>query len=138
MIMARANRAAEQEAVAELVPEPGDDVLVAGFGPGVGMHLLAGRLTGGRIVGMPFNHMSLAGAARSRNPGRLVGRGRAPRARKPDSGHIGTVSLTDRVRRASRNAMKPRIQCVLTQWNPGFTTSGSRPSAVEPRFHYVR
>ena len=35
----------------------------------------------------------------------------------------GTASLTDRVRRASRNAMKPRIQRVLTQWNPGFTTS---------------
>jgi hypothetical protein len=23
--------------------------------------------------------------------------------------------------------MKPRIQCVLTQWIPGFTASGSRP-----------
>jgi hypothetical protein len=84
MIMARANRAAEQEAVAELAPGPGDDVLVAGFGPalacacwpgsarrwlapagrvrpGVGLRLLAGRLTGGRIAGMPFSHVSLAG-----------------------------------------------------------------------------
>jgi hydroxypyruvate isomerase len=34
-----------------------------------------------------------------------------------------------RVKRAaaSRNAMKPRIQCVLTQWNPGSIASGSRP-----------
>jgi hypothetical protein len=23
--------------------------------------------------------------------------------------------------------MKPRIQCVLTQWNPGSIASGSRP-----------
>jgi hypothetical protein len=72
MIMARANRAAEQEVVAELAPGPGDDVLVAGFGaalacacwpvrPGVGLRLLAGRLTGGRIAGMPFSHVSLAG-----------------------------------------------------------------------------
>jgi SAM-dependent methyltransferase len=45
MIMARANRAAEAEAVAELAPGPGEDVLVAGFGPGVGLHLLAGLIT---------------------------------------------------------------------------------------------
>jgi len=29
--------------------------------------------------------------------------------------------------RASWNVMKPWIQCVLTQWIPGFTASGSRP-----------
>jgi len=29
--------------------------------------------------------------------------------KKPDSGHTGTISITARVRRASRNAMKPRI-----------------------------
>ena len=34
--------------------------------------------------------------------------------------------------------MKPRIQCVLAQWNPGFTASGSGPDAVNPRFHCVR
>jgi hypothetical protein len=34
---------------------------------------------------------------------------------KPDSGHIGTISITFRVRRAGWNAMKPGIQCVLTQ-----------------------
>jgi hypothetical protein len=42
-----------------------------------------------------------------------------------DSGHIGTISITVRVRRASRNLMKPRIHRVLTQWNPGFTASVS-------------
>jgi len=33
--------------------------------------------------------------------------------------HSGTISITVRVRAASWNAMKPRIQCVVTQWNPG-------------------
>ena len=46
---------------------------------------------------------------------------------EPDSGHIGTISITARVCQTRRNAMKPRIQCVLTQWIPGFTASGSRP-----------
>ena len=39
---------------------------------------------------------------------------RAARARKPDSGHTGTVSLMVRVRRARWKAMKPRIHGVLT------------------------
>jgi hypothetical protein len=48
-------------------------------------------------------------------------------SQKTDSGHIGTISITIRVRRTSRNVMKPRIQCVLTQWKPGFIASGSGP-----------
>src|SRR5262249_8138820 len=39
---------------------------------------------------------------------------------KTDSGHIGTISITVRACRARRNAMKPQIQCALTQWIPGF------------------
>ena len=27
----------------------------------------------------------------------------------------------------SQNAMKPRTQCALTHWNPGFTACGSGP-----------
>ena len=42
---------------------------------------------------------------------------------KPDLGHADTISITVRVRRASWNAMKPRIQCVLTQSNPGSSAS---------------
>jgi ubiquinone/menaquinone biosynthesis C-methylase UbiE len=51
-IMARANRQAEAEAIAELAPAPGDDVLVIGFGPGVGLQLLARTITTGRIAGI--------------------------------------------------------------------------------------
>jgi hypothetical protein len=53
------------------------------------------------------------------------------RSLKPDSGHVATISITVWVRRASWNAMKPRIQCVLTQWKPGFIGSGSGPNAVK-------
>jgi hypothetical protein len=49
-----------------------------------------------------------------------VDRGPAARPRKPDAGHTGTISITIRERRASMNAMKPRIQRVLTRCKPGF------------------
>jgi len=65
-IMARANRAAEEEAVAELAPGPGDDVLVAGFGPGVGLHVLAGRIADGCIAGIDPSQVML-NQARRRN-----------------------------------------------------------------------
>jgi hypothetical protein len=45
----------------------------------------------------------------------LAVRGWTARPRKPDSGHTGSISITIRMRRASQNTMKPRIQCVLTQ-----------------------
>src|SRR5947207_7636082 len=45
-------------------------------------------------------------------------------SRKPDSGHADIISITVRACRIRWNAMKPRIQCVLTHWIPGFTTSG--------------
>ena len=61
------------------------------------------------------------------NAGQLTGRDRAAPSRKPDSGHVGTVSTTARVRQTSRNAMKPRIQCVLAHWKSGFRASGSGP-----------
>src|SRR5690242_18724519 len=49
--------------------------------------------------------------------------------RKPDSGPISPISITIRARSPSRNAMKPRIQCVQTQWIPGFITPGRHPAA---------
>jgi hypothetical protein len=45
----------------------------------------------------------------------LMGDGRAARSRKPDSGHVGTISITIRACRTRRDAMKPLIECVLTQ-----------------------
>jgi hypothetical protein len=45
----------------------------------------------------------------------------------PDSGHARTISLMVRMRRTSWNVMKPRIQCVLTQWIPSFMPSGRGP-----------
>ena len=55
-----------------------------------------------------------------------MGRGRAVRPGKSDSGHADTISITRRVRQASRNAMKSRIQCVV---NPGSSASGGRAAA---------
>jgi hypothetical protein len=42
-----------------------------------------------------------------------------------NSGNADTISITVRMRRASRNVMKPRIQRVLTHWIPGFSASSS-------------
>jgi len=50
---------------------------------------------------------------------------RSLRNRAGATGATGTISITIRVRRANWNAMKPRIQCVLAQWNPGFSAFGS-------------
>jgi hypothetical protein len=54
-----------------------------------------------------------------------MGRGRGGSFPEPDSGHAGTISTTVEVRRTSRNAMKPRIQCVLTLWKPDLFASGN-------------
>jgi hypothetical protein len=54
-----------------------------------------------------------------------MGRGRAARSGKPDSGHTGTISIAIRVRRVDWNGMKPWIQRVLTPWNRGFIASRS-------------
>ncbi len=51
-VMARMNRDAEIEAIEMLSPGPKDAVLVVGFGPGVGVGLLAERLAGGSVVGV--------------------------------------------------------------------------------------
>ena len=59
-------------------------------------------------------------------------RARAAWSRKPDSGHVSTISITTAVRRAIWNAMKPRIQCVLTQWKPGFIASVQQASGRRP------
>jgi ubiquinone/menaquinone biosynthesis C-methylase UbiE len=62
--MARANRQTEAEALAELAPGPDDDVLVIGFGPGVGLELLARVVTGGFMAGIDPSPVMLREARR--------------------------------------------------------------------------
>jgi hypothetical protein len=54
---------------------------------------------------------------------RLCWRYSSGHRRKPDSGHTDTISITVLVGRTRWNAMKPRIQCVLTPWKPGSSAS---------------
>jgi ubiquinone/menaquinone biosynthesis C-methylase UbiE len=63
-IMARANREAEAKAIAELGPAPDGDVLVIGFGPGVGLQLLAQAVAAGRIAGIDPSRVMLQEARR--------------------------------------------------------------------------
>lgn len=51
-MMAAGNAPAEAEALEYLSPSPSDAVLVIGFGPGVGLSLLADRLVDGYCVGV--------------------------------------------------------------------------------------
>lgn len=63
-VMARGNRAAEREAIELLAPAPTDAVLTIGFGPGVGVALLAARLLAGYVAGVDPSRAMLAEAAR--------------------------------------------------------------------------
>ncbi len=66
--MATMNRAAEAEAIQLLRPAPADRVLVLGFGPGIGIRLLAKHLArGGAVVGVdPSTTMMKAASAANR------------------------------------------------------------------------
>src|SRR5207237_3803887 len=52
IIMARTNRNIAARAIELLDVRPADKVLDIGFGPGVGIQLLAGLVSSGRIVGI--------------------------------------------------------------------------------------
>jgi len=73
-VMARVNRDAEAEAVSRLDPAPGDRVLVLGFGPGIGVALLAERLASGDVVGVDPSE-TMARLATRRNL-RAIGAGK--------------------------------------------------------------
>jgi hypothetical protein len=65
-------------------------------------------------------------------PADLLGEGadRVVRTVRDCAGVSGvTIAACYHATRDSWNAMKPRIQRVLTPWNPGFTTSDRRPAA---------
>jgi ubiquinone/menaquinone biosynthesis C-methylase UbiE len=67
-VMARLNRDMERAAVGELDPEPNDDVLAVGFGPGVGVQELVRRLERGCIAGIDPS-VTMVEQARRRNRG---------------------------------------------------------------------
>lgn len=66
LIMARVNSDTESAAVAHLAAAPDEDVLVIGFGPGVGLHKLTEVITTGHIAGIDPSRAML-GHARRRN-----------------------------------------------------------------------
>ena len=74
-VMARLNRDMEQAAVAELNPSPSDSVLSIGFGPGIGIELLAEVLPVGLVAGIDPS-ATMNDLARRRNRRRI------------DSGHV--------------------------------------------------
>ncbi|HEY1749987.1 MAG TPA: methyltransferase domain-containing protein [Caulobacteraceae bacterium] len=73
-VMARANRAAEAEAIERLAPAADHHVLVIGFGPGVGVRLLAARMTAGEVVGVDPSTTMARTAARANRAAIAVGR----------------------------------------------------------------
>jgi ubiquinone/menaquinone biosynthesis C-methylase UbiE len=66
IIMARMNRAAAAQVIALLDVQPGDKVLEIGFGPGVGIGLLAQRAPRGCVAGVdPSREMVAQATARN-------------------------------------------------------------------------
>ena len=63
-IMARVNSDTEATAVAHLAPTASADVLVIGFGPGEGLHLLAEIIPEGQIAGIDLSQVMLDHARR--------------------------------------------------------------------------
>ncbi len=65
-VMARLNRDMEVAALDELAPAAGDSVLSVGFGPGVGIAVLAGRVSHGQVAGIDPS-AAMVSVARRRN-----------------------------------------------------------------------
>jgi ubiquinone/menaquinone biosynthesis C-methylase UbiE len=96
--MARMNRAAEAEALEMLAPAPDASVLAVGFGPGVGLALLADRLTVGRVVGVDPSGTMLKTATRANRTAIAAGRvelrqARADATGAPDATFDGAVAV---------------------------------------------
>jgi ubiquinone/menaquinone biosynthesis C-methylase UbiE len=97
-VMARMNRAAEAEAVEMLDPAPDATVLAVGFGPGVGVALLAERLTAGRILGVDPSATMLKTATRANRAAIAAGKvelrqARADATSAPDAAFDGAVAV---------------------------------------------
>lgn len=97
-IMARMNRQAELEAIEQLNPSPESRILVIGFGSGVGLKALAGRLPQGRILGVdPSAAMNASAARRCRtemDSGRIrLVRSTAEHTGEPDASFDGAIAV---------------------------------------------
>lgn len=68
IIMARTNQAIAARTIALLAVQPDDWVLEVGFGPGVGLQLVASKLSSGRIAGVDDSAEMVEQAA-ARNAG---------------------------------------------------------------------
>jgi ubiquinone/menaquinone biosynthesis C-methylase UbiE len=75
-VMARLNRDMERAAVAELNPSPNDNVLAIGFGPGIGIELLAEVVPAGFVAGIDpsatMNELARRRNRRGIDSGRIV------------------------------------------------------------------
>lgn len=63
-VMALLNSDSERDAVTHLAPAPDDDVVVIGFGPGLGLGLLTKVITAGHIAGIDPSQVMLDHARR--------------------------------------------------------------------------
>lgn len=72
IIMARTNRKVADWAIDLLDVQPNDSVLEVGFGPGVGIELLAKLVTSGRVVGVDYSQEMVAQAS-TRNANAIEG-----------------------------------------------------------------
>jgi len=71
-VMARVNADMERAALDALEPQPGDRVLVVGFGPGVGLVELLARVPDGRVVGIDPSAVMVRAATRRLPAGSAV------------------------------------------------------------------
>jgi ubiquinone/menaquinone biosynthesis C-methylase UbiE len=99
-IMARVNSDTESAAVAQLAPAHDEDVLVIGFGPGVGLRALAQVVTAGHIAGIDPSQV-MHDHARRRNRAACerglieLRRGRADDLPWPDESFDGAIAVNN-------------------------------------------
>lgn len=97
-VMALLNSDSERDAVTHLAPAPDDNVVVIGFGPGLGLSMLAQVITSGRIAGIDPSQVMLD-HARRRNQAACrsdlidLRRGRADNLPWPDQSFDGAIAV---------------------------------------------
>ena len=110
-VMARLNRDMERGAITELNPSPNDSVLAIGFGPGIGIELLAEVLPNGLVAGIdPSATMNELARRRNRwgmDSGRIVLRNASAEVIPwPDDIFDGIIA-TNSARNSGNRSMRP-------------------------------